>query len=287
MGGRGLATFTYTQGEHEVEPPVGWEHYFGSRPLYRFLDAEENDAFEALRRVRQLPRGLTPEATLRLFQNPDSEVPESFREKFRAALDRIRHVIENDPEIDAILGYSEGAMLAASILCEENEKWVKHKVPRRIKVSHASWKKRPRKWKQQVPASSKRPLTIVFLQFGIFFSGTPPLAIETDGSLAPKLADKCSSVIDIPTFHVFGSNDPLMYSAVALYNVCNQETAMLWDHGLGHLVPRDADTVSELGDILHDVILRIDKGGIAGTDTPVTDFTDFSSESGISDKSEK
>lgn len=124
-------------------------------------------------------------------------------------------------------------------------------------------------------------------QFGIFFSGTPPLAIEPDGSLVAKLADECNSAIDIPTFHVFGSNDPLMYSAVALYNVCNHETAMLWDHGLGHLVPRDADTVGELGDILHDVILRVDKALIAGTETPVTDFTDISSESGTSDRSGK
>lgn len=102
-----------------------------------------------------------------------------------------------------------------------------------------------------------------------------------------KLADECSSAIDIPTFHVFGSNDPLMYSAVALYNVCNQETAILWDHGLGHLVPRDADTVNELGEILGDVIRKVNKGLIAGTDTPVTDFSDFSSESGISDRSDK
>ncbi|KAB5545804.1 serine hydrolase FSH [Coniochaeta sp. 2T2.1] len=256
MGDRGLATFTYTQGEHEVEPPVGWEHYFGSRPVFRFLDSSENDAFEALRRVRQLPRGLTPEATLRLFEKKDSVVPEGFKDKFRAAMNRIRQVIEEDPEIDAILGYSEGAMFAASILYEEHEKWVKHKVPRRLK-------------------------------FGIFFSGTPPLAIEPDGSLVPKLADDCNSVIDVPTFHIFGSNDPLMYSAVALYNVCNQETAMLWDHGLGHLVPRDTVTVTELGDILHDVIFKADKSALAGTDTPVTDFTDFSSESGVSDRSEK
>lgn len=121
----------------------------------------------------------------------------------------------------------------------------------------------------------------------MFFSGTPPVAMGTDGSLCPKLADEYSSIIDVPTFHVFGSNDPLMYSAVALYNVCNQDTAMLWDHGLGHLVPRDADTVNELGDILHDVISRIDKGTLAGTDTPVTDFTDFTSESGNSEGSDK
>ena len=56
--------------------------------------------------------------------------------------------------------------------------------------------------------------------------------------------------IDIPTFHVFGSNDPLVYSSVALYNACNQDMAQLYDHGLGHLVPRDADNVEQLGDTL-------------------------------------
>jgi hypothetical protein len=45
--------------------------------------------------------------------------------------------------------------------------------------------------------------------------------------------------------------------------------------------------INELGDVLHDVILKIEKGALAGTDTPVTDYTDFSSESGNSDRSEK
>lgn len=50
-----------------------------------------------------------------------------------------------------------------------------------------------------------------------------------------------------------------MYSSVALYNACNQDAAQLYDHGLGHLVPRDADNVEQLGDTLSDVITRINK----------------------------
>jgi hypothetical protein len=97
------------------------------------------------------------------------------------------------------------------------------------------------------------------------------------------LADQCTNVIDIPTFHVFGSNDPLMYSAVALYNVCNPDKAELCDHGLGHLVPRDVDTVRELADALEGIIEGINWSSTAGTETPNTDYTDFSE----SDRSEK
>lgn len=134
MEDRGLATFAFTEGEHEVSPPPGWEHYFGAGPLYRFMNSQEGDAFEALRRVKQLPRGLTSEVTLRLFQDRDKKVPEEFQAMFRAAMDRIHRTIEEDPEIDAVLGYSEGALMAASILCEQNMLWQKKKVPRRIKV---------------------------------------------------------------------------------------------------------------------------------------------------------
>jgi len=79
------------------------------------------------------------------------------------------------------------------------------------------------------------------------------------------LADECGTVIDIPTLHVFGSNDPVVYAAVSLYGTCDLETAVLYDHGRGHLVPRDKDDVEELGKILSEIIPKIIKGSIAGT----------------------
>ncbi|KAI1418632.1 serine hydrolase-domain-containing protein [Hypoxylon sp. FL1857] len=236
MEDRGLATFAFTQGAHEVEPPLGWENYFGSRPLYRFIDTVEGDAFEVVRRVRHIPRGLSPEATLRLFK-PDKPIEFNWQ-TFRDALDRVFKTIDDDPEIDGLIGYSEGAMMAASICAEENRRWEETGIPRRIK-------------------------------FAIFFAGSPPLVADGDGFIA-KLADEHGTAIDIPTFHVFGSNDPLVYSSVALYNACSQELAQLYDHGLGHLVPRDADNVEQLGDTLSDVITRINKAQDAGRDDKVS-----------------
>ncbi|KAI0179167.1 serine hydrolase-domain-containing protein [Hypoxylon sp. FL1284] len=243
MEDRGLATFAFTQGEHEAEPPLGWENYFGSRPLYRFLVAEEGDAFEVVRRVRHIPRGLSPEDTLRLFRpdekHKDKDGSDYDWSPFRRAIDRVFQTIEDDPEIDGLIGYSEGAMVAACICAEENRRWEESGSPRRI-------------------------------QFAIFFAGTPPLVKDGDRYIA-KLADEHGPVIRIPTFHVFGSNDPLVYSSVALFNSCDQDTAQLYDHGLGHLVPRDADNVEQLGDTLSDVITRINSdAAVAAADAEET-----------------
>jgi len=44
---------------------------------------------------------------------------------------------------------------------------------------------------------------------------------------------------------------------VALFNVCDQDKARMYDHGLGHIVPRDAENVGVLGKILQELIPRV------------------------------
>ena len=39
-----------------------------------------------------------------------------------------------------------------------------------------------------------------------------------------------------------------------MYNVCEPSKATMFDHGLGHIVPRDAENVHMLGDILEKLI---------------------------------
>ena len=41
---------------------------------------------------------------------------------------------------------------------------------------------------------------------------------------------------------------------MALYNVCDPDTAILFDHAKGHALPRDKETVKELGDLIRDQI---------------------------------
>jgi hypothetical protein len=53
-------------------------------------------------------------------------------------------------------------------------------------------------------------------------------------------------MIDVPTCHIVGCKDPYIDGAMALYAMCDEDTATLFDHGKGHTLPRDAQTVQEL-----------------------------------------
>ena len=64
------------------------------------------------------------------------------------------------------------------------------------------------------------------------------------------LSDTETEVIDIRTCHVVGADDPYLHGPMGLYNVCDQDTAILFDHGNGHTIPRDVQTLKELGDVI-------------------------------------
>jgi hypothetical protein len=132
---RGLASFVYSQGTHEVEPPAGWEDYFGSRPLYRFLDTRQGDNFDNLRRIRYVPHSMNAEDAMRMFQDCGGEGEDWHQQVWRDALDGVMKTVDENPEVDAIIGYSEGAMVGASLVVEEAEQEKRTGRKRRIKVS--------------------------------------------------------------------------------------------------------------------------------------------------------
>ncbi|KAK4225304.1 serine hydrolase-domain-containing protein [Podospora fimiseda] len=230
---RGLATFTYSQGSHEVEPPAGWEDYFGSRPLYRFLDTRQGDTFETLRRLRHVPHSMNAEDTMRMFQSA-GHGQDWHQRVWREALDGVFKTLDEDPEIDGIIGYSEGAMVGASLIVEEAMRAERSGSQRRIK-------------------------------FAIFISGAPPLKFEGKDRIKAQLFDEVGAVIDIPTFHIFGCDDAFLSSAVALFNVCDPATAHMYDHGLGHIVPRDAENVGLLGNILAELLPKVEESSRKAT----------------------
>jgi len=81
----------------------------------------------------------------------------------------------------------------------------------------------------------------------IFFAGWPPWKV-LNGIPLLVLSDMMDDTIDVPTLHVVGSNDPYIKGALALYNVCDEDTTTLFEHGQAHNIPRDVKTVKELAE---------------------------------------
>ena len=87
----------------------------------------------------------------------------------------------------------------------------------------------------------------------VFFGGWPPSKL-VEGEARILLADECDEVLDIPTCHVVGCKDPWLDGSIALYNMCDEDMAILFDHGKGHTVPRDATTINELATSIGDTV---------------------------------
>lgn len=50
--------------------------------------------------------------------------------------------------------------------------------------------------------------------------------------------------------------DPFRHGAFALYNVCDPDTAIFFDTGKGHTIPRSGLVIKELGDAVRDMITK-------------------------------
>lgn len=55
------------------------------------------------------------------------------------------------------------------------------------------------------------------------------------------------------------NTDPYRYGALALYNVCDPESANMFDTGKGHTIPRAGKVISELGDAVRELISCIEE----------------------------
>jgi hypothetical protein len=124
-------------------------------------------------------------------------------------------------EQDGIAAYSEGTVIASTLILDEARLYELTGRPRSIK-------------------------------YAIFFNGWPPLRL---GSCEILLADTCEEEIDVPTCHVVGADDPYLAGAMGLFNICDQDTAMLFDHGKGHTIPRDKQTLLELAEVVRGLVV--------------------------------
>jgi hypothetical protein len=161
------ASFFFLQGPYEVAPPNGYEEFFGGPPYYRFIIPSDTDSqtVDVLERIRDFPQLETPEMTMReLMTYGVAKTDDSARE----TLNYLYEIMEKEGPFDGIIGYSEGATIAGTLLLHEQ---MREKNEGRIPV----------------------------LKCALFFGGWPPMRPTLDGIV---LADESDLMIDVPTVHI-------------------------------------------------------------------------------------
>ncbi|KAK3682254.1 serine hydrolase FSH [Podospora appendiculata] len=221
----GTATFHFINGPCKAVPPEGFEEYFGNPPYFRFIepdqDVEKTEDDDVLSRIREFPDCETPEDTMRDLMR---EGIASSHRSTDNALKYLVKIMEERGPFDGIIGYSEGATVAATLLLHEQRRFLKKGI---------------------------KPM----FKYAIFFAGWPPVDPDTHAMI---LSDETDIMIEIPTCHIIGSLDPYVHGSLALFNVCDPDTAYLFDHAKGHTLPRDKETVRELGDVVREAIRTYD-----------------------------
>ena len=199
--------------ETPAAPGIG-EDYAG--PFYRFYDNEAPH----FTKVANMARATAKHAS----------TPEDFFRKMRehgltdlsscAACDFVEGFAsqQDTRPYDGILGFSEGASVAASFLLRQSAKQ-----------------------------------GIGRFRFAIFLCGMPPFQDQDQGVI---LADETTDRIDIPTAHIVGSKDPAYQGSLALYNLCNQDSRRIFDHGGDHSIPWDFPATQGIAKEIRAVIRR-------------------------------
>jgi hypothetical protein len=161
------AVFHFIQGPYKVAPPLGYEDFFGGPPYYRFIvpsDANA-DATDVIERIRDFPQLETPEMTMReLMSYGVAKTDDSARHTLRYMYE----IMEKEGPFDGIVGYSEGATIAGTLLLHEQMREREEGRPRMLKCA-------------------------------LFFGGWPPMTPTLNGLV---LADESDLVIEVPTTHI-------------------------------------------------------------------------------------
>ncbi|KAL8657371.1 MAG: hypothetical protein Q9226_001980 [Calogaya cf. arnoldii] len=188
--------FFFIDGRVGCAPAIGLaEQYDG--PYYRFLnnDAPHDSQLGGL--ARSVSKSVAgPEDFAREMARQGMASADSSQ-----ACDYVEQQVEqhvNGP-FDAVLGFSEGSSVAASLMLRR-------------------------------AAQGKLPL----FKFAIFFCAVVPFRFNDKGLL---LADERPERIEVATLHIVGARDPVRLAGVSLYNLCDQRLAAFYDHGKGHTIP--------------------------------------------------
>ncbi|KAI4262760.1 MAG: hypothetical protein L6R42_002065 [Xanthoria sp. 1 TBL-2021] len=207
----------FLNGPHEVSrfPGLGSQH---RGPFFRYLGEGAPDVARLVDVMQDLPTSTSsPEEMCRGMRIVYGE---DYKPQLAAKYVQDFANTSDAGPFDGLLGFSEGACVAANILLDQER------------------------------TSPERPF-----KCAVFFNGIPPARA---GNAGIYLADECGQVIKTPTLHVFGARDPGKFASLALGNLCTSDNSLVYDHGQGHEIPRAPAITKRIATLVREMVASIE-----------------------------
>lgn len=145
-------------------------------------------------------------------------------EGLRSALKDLDDYVVSEGPFDAIMGFSEGASLAATYIVQRTQ----HDLTMREPVFRCA----------------------VFICAGN--------AWDSRGEGSELNASLVGEAIQIPTAHIVGSKDEHFHASIGLSKLCDSQTREVFNHEGGHEVPRGAKVTRGMAMCINSVIEKAD-----------------------------
>lgn len=185
----------------------------------------------------------------------------------QAVHEYLKSVIEEDGPYDGIIGFSEGAALAASLLlCEEYDQSggpaasIKVAIFFNSVVALSPSEEIGHNIGDSIMADQEKYVGLLQFPDGDFNeerTGEKPFSHVY--GFSPN-DFRCR--ISIPNLHVIGEQDPFAKHAHSIANLCQKEKAELFLHNGGHELPRDEVTIGRCADAFGRVVTMGSLDGI-------------------------
>ncbi len=144
------------------------------------------------------------------------------QEQLAQAHELILTAIEEEGPFDGVMGFSQGAALAASILIHQ---------------------------------ALTRPLEPPYKVFRCAIFMCASLPWDYTGTVRLEPAD-VGTPIRIPTTHIVGCKDFFYQEGLRLYSMCEKDNAMLYDHRGSHMIPTDKKTTLAMAEAIRTTLHR-------------------------------
>ncbi|KAB8256710.1 serine hydrolase FSH [Aspergillus pseudonomiae] len=143
-------------------------------------------------------------------------------EDLARAIEYTMDIIKKKGPFDAVMGFSQGAALAGSLL-----------------INHAKT--------HDVP----------LFKAAVFICGAAPYETSGMETIQPTPGEY---LINIPTTHIVGKQDGIYDLSMQLYGLCEPSKAEFYDHGSRHLIPFDAKNTEAMVAAIEKTIKRAKTG---------------------------